>query len=298
MTADRFSICNFTLLTTPFEEQLDVIAAAGIGGVGVCQNMIPAGWDADRLGRELARRGLEPTICIPADLSPLPLVLFPGPDEVAARERGLGEAIRLFGAIGAPAVTVLTGPARDLPAAEARDTALASLARLAEVAAAAGTRLALEPIYRADHLDWSLVWDLPGALGIVDEIGSRALGVLVDAFHLWDTDDLHAHIRAAGGRIAAVHVDDRGADHRSWADRRVPGTGVIDLPGFIAACEDAGFGGRYDCELFSDDGSLGVADYPDSLWKRPAGEVVLACLEGFQAAFAAAGARHGEVGAS
>lgn len=284
----RFSMCTFTLMTTPFEAGLDAIAEAGVTGVGVAEAQIPEGWDADRLSRELAARGLEPTICITALLSPLPLVLFPGPDDPAEREAALAESIRLFGAIGADSVVVLTGPAQGRDAAEAEEIATAAIGRLADVAQAAGTRLGLEPIYRADHGNWSLVWDIPEALRIVEAIDHPALGITVDPFHLWDTEDFHGWIRRAGARVTAVHVNDRGADHRSWADRRIPGTGIIDLAGMIAACEDAGYRGRYDCEIFSDDGTLGVAEYGDSLWRLPAIDVVRACAAGFEEAYAAA----------
>jgi sugar phosphate isomerase/epimerase len=288
MSADRFSMCGFTLMTTPFVDGLDAIAEAGVPGVGICEALIPEGWGADRLRSELDRRDLKPTICISALLSPLPLVLFPGPDDPTERERNLAESIRLFGAIGAESVVVLTGPAQSRSVDEAETIAFGALARLADVAAASGIRLGLEPIYRADHENWSLVWDLPGAIRVVDAIDHPSLGITVDPFHLWDTSDFHGWIRRAGPRIAAVHVNDRGADHRSWADRRVPGTGIIDLPGMLRACEDAGYLGAYDCEIFSDNGTLAVAEYEDSLWDRPAITVVRECAEGFRAALAEA----------
>jgi sugar phosphate isomerase/epimerase len=155
------------------------------------------------------------------------------------------------------------------------------IARVAEVARAEGVRLALEPIHAADASDWSLVSDIPAALALLDEIGDPSIGLLVDTFHLWDTPDVEAHIRAAGPRIAAVHVNDHGRDHRSWADRRIMGSGVIDVVGWLRACEDAGFRGHYDCEIFSDDGTLGVADYPDSLWRLPGPELARQCVEAF-----------------
>ncbi len=288
MSLDRFSICSFTLMTTPFADGLDAIADAGVPGVGVCEALIPDGWNADRLRTELEQRELTPTVCIPALLSPLPLVRFPGPESVAEREAGLVDSIRLFGAIGAESVVVLTGPAQQRPTDQAETIALESIARLAVVAAEAGTRLALEPIYRADYLEWSLVWDIPGALRVIEQIDHPSLGILIDSFHLWDTEDFHGWIRRAASRIAAVHVNDRGSDHRSWVDRRIPGTGMLDLLGMLRACEDAGFVGHYDCEIFSDDGSLGVDNFEDSLWKRPAPAIVAECAAGFETAFAAA----------
>ncbi len=286
---DRFSICNFTLLTTPFAEQFGAMAGAGATGMGVCEGMIPEDWSPEHVRGELDAHDLRATICLPALLSPLPLVLFPGPDSVDERVAGLQESVRRLAPLEPEAVLILTGPAQGLDPAEARARAVDGIARVAEVARAEGVRLGLEPIYAADAADWSLVSDVPGALELLDEIGDPTIGLVVDTFHLWDTPDVEAHIRAAGPRIAAVHVNDRGRDHRSWADRRIMGTGVIDLPGWLRACEDAGFRGHYDCEIFSDDGSFGVGEYPDSLWRLPGAELARRCVESFERVAAEAG---------
>jgi len=289
MSTGRASICNFTLLTTPFAEQFGVLAGAGATGMGVCEGMIPEDWTSERVRAELDAHGLRATICLPALLAPLPLVLFPGPDTVDERVAGLQESVRRLAPLEPEAMVILTGPAQELLAAEARERAVDGIARVAEVARAEGVRLALEPIHAADASDWSLVDDIPGAMAILDELDDPNVGLLVDTFHLWDTPDVHDHIRAAGDRIAAVHVNDRGADHRSWADRRVPGTGIIDLAGWLRACEDAGFRGHYDVEIFSDNGAFGVGEYDDSLWNRPPADVARECVEGLERAAEEAG---------
>jgi sugar phosphate isomerase/epimerase len=291
MSTERASICNFTLLTTPFPEQFDAIAGAGATGMGVCEGMIPEDWSSDKVRAELDAYGLRATICLPALLSPLPLVLFPGPDSVDERVAGLQESVRRLAPLQPEAMCILTGPAQELPAEEARERALDGIARVSEVARAEGVRLALEPIYSADAADWSLIDDIPGAVSLLDELADPNVGMLVDSFHLWDTPEVHAQLRAAGTRIAAVHVNDRGADHRSWADRRVPGTGVIDLVGWLQACEDAGFRGHYDVEIFSDNGAFGVGEYADSLWDLPPAELAAACVDGFERVAAQAGVR-------
>jgi sugar phosphate isomerase/epimerase len=279
--SDRFSICGFTLLTTPFEQQLAAIAGAGAGGYGVCEALIPEGMAPAEVRAALDRSGLRATICLPALLAPLPLPRFEGPEDPEQRIAGLQASVRLLAPLEPEMMVILTGPPGDRDPAEARAIALDGIARVNDVAKAEGVRLGLEPIYRADAADWSLVWDIPGALALLDELGDDNIGLLLDSFHLWDTPDVEAHIRAAGPRIAGVHVNDRGADHRSWADRRIPGTGVIDLAGWLRACEDAGYSGHYDCELFSDDGTLGVADYPDSLWKQDGTRLARDCATAF-----------------
>ncbi|MCD6727745.1 MAG: sugar phosphate isomerase/epimerase [Solirubrobacteraceae bacterium] len=278
----RFSICNFTLFTTPIDKQVDAVAASGATGMGVAEALLGERPDIAALRRRLDAEGLRATICLPALLSPLPLVLFPGPEEPAERVRGLKESVRLLAQLGPESIAILTGPRQGLDAAEAREIAVDGLAQVNEVAKSEGVRLALEPIHRDDHESWSLVWNIPDALTLLDAIGDDNIGLLVDSFHLADTDpEIHDRLRAAGPRIAAVHVSDRAVDGRSWADRRVPGSGATDLAPWVAACEAAGYRGHYDCEIFSDDGSLGVADYPDSLWKQDPHDVARACAEGF-----------------
>ena len=291
--ATRFSICNFTLLPVPWLEQVDVIARAGASGMGVCEGMLPSDVPTTRLTRHLDAAGLAATVCLPALLSPLPLTLFPGPDDPAERVVGLQESVRRLAPFRPEAIAILTGPQGPWDAGEARRIALEGIAAVNEVAKAEGVRLALEPIHKADHGAWSLVWDIPQTVTLLDELGDDNVGILVDVFHLWDTPNVEEEIRAAGPRVAAVHVNDRGVDHRSWADRRIMGDGIAPVVGIVRAAEAAGYRGHYDCEIFSDNGSFGVADYDDSLWDLPADDLVRRCVQGWENVADAAGVTKG-----
>ena len=83
-----------------------------------------------------------------------------------------------------------------------------------------------------------------------------------------------------GHRIVGVHVNDWREPTRGWADRIIPGDGVADIAGILAALERAGWRGDYDLEIFSDNGTFGNA-YPDSLWNVEPRELVRRSRESF-----------------
>ncbi len=97
--------------------------------------------------------------------------------------------------------------------------------------------------------------------------------MVIDVWHVWDSPDLLAQIRAHGQRIVSVQLDDWREPTRSWADRVLPGDGTADFPGILGALDDGGYDGWYDLEVISDDGTHGH-DYPDSLWKLDPVELV------------------------
>jgi sugar phosphate isomerase/epimerase len=274
----RFSISGFTLAGSPFDEQLRLLSGAGVPGIGICESMLPADTSSEKLARQVAAAGLRATVCVTEAVSPLPLVHFAGPNDPEERISQLQAGVRRLAPFHPEAVVIVTGASIGRETDAARAIAVDGISRVAAVAKQEGVRLALEPIHRLDKNDWSLVSDIPGALTILEEIGDDNIGLLIDSFHLWDTPAVTRHIRQAGHRIVAVHLSDWGAERRSWADRRLMGDGVIDLPSFVRAAEDAGFTGTYDCEIFSDNGMLGVAAYPDSLWSIPPEELVAKCV--------------------
>ena len=82
-----------------------------------------------------------------------------------------------------------------------------------------------------------------------------------------------AYSGASGGYVVrGVHVSDVRGPTRSWADRLLPGDGLVDLPTVLAALDEAGWDGLYDLEIFSDNGTFGSA-HADSLWDVPTGEL-------------------------
>ena len=143
-----------------------------------------------------------------------------------------------------------------------------------------GLRLAVEPFQREGIESWSILNTLGDAAEFVDEVGSDAVGIQFDVWHLWNSTDVLDEIPRYAHLIAGVHVSDWREPTRGWADRVLPGDGVADLPAILGALDDVGWDGFYDLEIFSDNGAFGSA-YPDSLWDLDAAELARRGREAF-----------------
>lgn len=283
-SAPPFSVCEFTTLAVPLEQELELYVEAGIDGIGICEGKLPEGRDAE-LVAAVERSGLQAGICLPAALSVLPLTKFAGPSDPQERVEALVAGIRRLAPFLPACCYCLTGPQGELEAGEARQIVVDGLRRIAQAADEVGVRLGLEAIHASIRDDWTIVSSIPEVLELLEEVGADNLGIGFDAWHLWDTPNLLADIRAHAGRIVGVHVNDWRQPTRGWNDRVLPGDGVIDLGAIFAALEDGGYGGWYDLEIFSDDGTF-EDDYEDSLWKLPPAEVLRRGRDGFLSAWA------------
>jgi len=162
------------------------------------------------------------------------------------------------GAPGSRAVLVLVVgglPAGSRDLVGARQRVREALAELAPEAAAAGVRLALEPLHPMFASDRAVVSTLGQALDLAEGFAPSVVGVAVDTFHLWWDPSLLEQIARAGraGRIATYQVCD-------WktplpADvllaRHYPGDGVIDFGPLTQAVLEAGYDGDIEVELFN-----------------------------------------------
>jgi sugar phosphate isomerase/epimerase len=128
---------------------------------------------------------------------------------------------------------------------EDRRVLLEALVELAGHAAAEGVWLAVEPINRYEDY---MVNRIDQAVTLGEEVerqtGLSSVRVCADLFHMnIEEDDLPAAIRAAGPRIAHVHVDD--------TNRLQPGTGHMDFAAVFAALRDVGYDDwlTFECRL-------------------------------------------------
>ena len=202
--------------------------------------------------------GLGAASAVPAIPSVHPLPLLPGPDDPRERVDAILRSLHRLAPYAPSGVVCLTGPGD-------RATVVDGLARIAREAERLHLRIALEPFQREGIENWSIVNTLGDAVDLIDEVGSDALGIQFDTWHLWNTPDLLDDIAHHVDRFVGVHVNDWRDPTRGWADRVLPGDGVIDLPAILGALERAGWDGYYDLEIFSDNGAFGAA-YDDSLW--------------------------------
>jgi sugar phosphate isomerase/epimerase len=267
----RFSISQVSTLAASFAEDVRAYAAAGVDGIGVWELKLGDGPDEHAL-ELLAASGLGSATAVPAVPSVLPLPLLPGPEDPEERIDLLCESVHRLAAFEPSAVLCFTGPAGERDSDEARGIAVDGLRQVAREAEIAGVRLALEPFQREGVEDWSLITTLDEAAELIEEVGSDAVGIQFDVWHLWNSADVLEEIPRHARLIAGVHVNDWREPTRSWADRVLPGDGAADLPEILGALDEMGWDGFYDLEIFSDNGAFGSA-YPDSLWDLDAAEL-------------------------
>lgn len=208
----------------------------------------PGDWDPALAAGILRDNGLGATVC--AVMPPGRELVAAGRETVAATQDYLRACVDAAATVGEEE-RVVAGPiyasvGRKWRVDVAGRTELLgeladNLAPVAEYAAGNGVRLALEPLNR---FETSLINTVEQAIEVVDMVGSPALGLLLDTFHMnVEERDIPDSIRAAGGRVYHFHAcaNDRGA----------PGADHLDWDGIALALRDVGYGGAVAIESFT-----------------------------------------------
>ena len=191
--------------------------------------------------------------------------MFPAADE-NGRRRALDDnrrAVDEAAALGAKCLVLVVGGVvpgtRDLPGA--RDMVREGIAALLEYARRSNVPLAIEPLHPMYCADRACVNTLDQALDICDAVEPRqngatpsgAIGVAVDAYHVWWDPNLARAIERAGReRLLGYHICDWLVPTKDLLlDRGMMGDGVIDLPALRAMVEAQGYQGFHEVEIFS-----------------------------------------------
>jgi sugar phosphate isomerase/epimerase len=209
---------------------------------------------------------------------------FPASDAAGLRtalddnRRAIDEAKTLNAPCLVLVVGALPGALQGQPAykdiARARGEVRDGIAASLEYARAVGMPLAIEPLHPMQAADRACINTLEQALDLCDALDpgrTGALGVAVDAYHVWWDPKLQAQIARAGRqRLLALHVCDWLTPTTDLLeDRGMMGDGVIDLRQLRGWVEDAGFDGYSEVEIFS----------RANWWQRAGGEVLDTCIE-------------------
>jgi len=209
--------------------------------------------------------------------------MFPAVDDAglaAARDdnrRAVDEACELRAAclvlvVGA-LPGALAGQAAHRDIARSRAQVRDGIAELLDYARPRGMPLAIEPLHPMYAADRACVNTLEHALDLCDELDpgrTGALGVAVDAYHVWWDPKLAAQIARAGReRLLALHVCDWLTPTTDLLnDRGMMGDGVIDLPQLRGWVEAQGYAGYSEVEIFS-----------NRWWQCSHDEVLHTCIE-------------------
>lgn len=157
--------------------------------------------------------------------------------------------------VGAAALVLVCGGlavgSRDLP--RARSLIAEAIAELVPEAQAAGVRLAIEPMHPMFCADRGAIVQLGGAVDLAMMFPAGAVGVVVDAYHVWWDQAVLSEIARAGDRIASYQVGD-------WIlplpagvllGRGHVGDGHIDFGPMTAAVLETGYDGLIEVEIFN-----------------------------------------------
>ncbi|MEV6105188.1 sugar phosphate isomerase/epimerase family protein [Streptomyces sp. NPDC051940] len=234
----------------------------------------PGDWQPDPVAKLLDATGLAPAAVV--------AVMPPGRDLVrapAAVVRGTQDYLRTCvdaaAALGAPAVAgpVYAAVGRTCRMDDAERAAAYAewrehLAPVVAHAAAAGVRIAVEPLNRYET---SLLNTVGQTLTALDGLPSDVIGVALDTYHQnIEERSLPSAVREAAGRIVHVQV--------CANDRGTPGADHLDWPGFLAALETAGYDGPLCVESFTaHNATIAVAA---SVWRPLAASQDAIAVEG------------------
>ena len=121
------------------------------------------------------------------------------------------------------------------------ERAVTGLQKWGDYAEKHGIKLAFEPLNR---FETDMVNIVQQGLDLIEQVGSTAVGLHLDTFHMHlEEKDSAAAIRQAGSRIFHVHACEN--------DRGVPGTGQVNWPGVAQALKDVNYQGAVVIESFT-----------------------------------------------
>ena len=179
---------------------------------------------------------------------------FPAADRSARAERYNDNraAVEQAAELGTEVLVLVCGPAPNGDLRAARRQVLEGIERLVPHAGEHGVRLGVEPLHPMMIAERSVVVTLAQALDLAERFDSAAVGVVIDAYHVWWDPELERQIERAAGRILGYHVSDwLSPTPDVLAGRGMMGDGVIDLPGIRTLVDAAGYEGPIEAEVIN-----------------------------------------------
>ena len=184
------------------------------------------------------------------------------PAEQQAAVEYITQAMELMAKMDCPVMAgpmySMVGRAEQTPRDQYRrqwDTVVSHLRQLAARADGLGVKLAMEPLnrYETDFINTS-----KQAVALVDEVGHRAVGILLDTYHMnIEEKDAAAAIRTAGHRLLHVHA--------CGCDRGAPGGDHIDWDAIRDALKEVNYHGSLVIESFTP--AVKVVAKAASIWR-------------------------------
>jgi len=241
----RFGVNTF-IWAASFDSKaipLEAIKRNGIDGIEV-PIFDPQDFDGDGVRAAQRQYDLQCTVC-----AVNPRGINPTSDDASVRARSIEHWKRVIGAAAAAGARIVAGPIYApvgyLPGrrrtAEEWSWGLDFLRALDSALDDAGVTLAVEPLNRFETYYLNTAAD---AVKLVEQAGSRRVGILFDTFHAnLEEKDVAAAYRHCGRHLAHVHACEN--------DRGIPGSGHVDWPGVFQALKAVGYDGWLTIESFN-----------------------------------------------
>lgn len=246
------------------EQVIDACVARGFGGIVFWRREVR---DPVRLGDRVGAAGMQVV-----GLCRTPYITGSEAPETLDEARA---SVDMAAALGTDVVTIVTGGTEPgtKGVAETQKILADRVATLAEHAAKAGVRLALEPLNPMFGGNRTCLFTVREALSVCEAIGAPNVGIAVDVYHVWWDTTLAESLSAAQGRILGYHLCDwLEATSDMLLDRGMMGDGVADLKAIRGAVEGAGYRGACEVEIFS----------AGTWWQRSPEEVLDTIVERFR----------------
>jgi sugar phosphate isomerase/epimerase len=247
---DLSRLCIHTITTKPWriEESAAKFAAAGVKGITVWRDALQ-GRDIPQTGHLLREHGLSVvSLCRGG--------FFPHTD-AGKRKAAIDDnrkAIEEAHALGTGLIVLVCGADPGQALETSRRQIQDGIASLLPEAAAAGVKLAIEPLHPMYADTRSAINTLAQANDMVEAINSPWVGVAVDVYHCWWDPQLEKEIQRCGNNKAlmAFHVCDwKSPTTDILNDRGLMGEGCIPLKKIRGWVEATGFNGFNEVEIFS-----------------------------------------------
>jgi sugar phosphate isomerase/epimerase len=168
------------------------------------------------------------------------------------REEDNRRAVEEAAELGTDVLVLVCGGAPGSELEPARAMVAEGIERLVPHAAAAGVRLAIEPLHPMMLVERSVIVTLAQANTIAERFDPGEVGVIIDVYHVWWDPELEREIARAGERILGYHVSDWLVPTTDLlAGRGMMGEGTIDLRRIRGMVERAGYDGPIEVEVIN-----------------------------------------------
>lgn len=243
----RLSLNETTTFRWSFEEDVLNYSAAGIPAIGVWRHKL------SDCGEQKAAELLEETGLAVSHLHWAGG--FTGSDGRSFRASvdDALEALRTAQNLRTKCVVLYSGARAGHTLNHARRLMKEALKELAPVAAELGLYLAIEPMHPGCAKDFTFLTSLRDTIELCDTVGSGAVKLLYDTYHLGFEKDCVEQVAGLADRVALVQLGDGRQPPAVEQSRCRLGDGIIPVGEIVREFLKAGYGGDFDVELIGEE---------------------------------------------